>query len=146
MDKMRNRLSQLRYRLAEKLRAFMIGRYGRPDELYRFLNISIFVLIILSIFIRSWVLNLVILLLLFYSTYRLCSRNIQARYEENQKFIALRKKIRNFFNVSLRRVKEHKDYRFRKCPDCKKMLRLPNKKGSHTVVCPICGCKFEVKI
>ena len=32
-----------------------------------------------------------------------------------------------------------------KCPKCKKVLRLPLKKGTHTCKCPVCNNKFEVK-
>ena len=34
---------------------------------------------------------------------------------------------------------------YKKCPKCKQKLRLPLKKGIHTVKCPNCKEKFEVK-
>ena len=34
---------------------------------------------------------------------------------------------------------------YKKCPNCKQKIRLPLKKGKHTVKCPNCSYKFEVK-
>lgn len=44
------------------------------------------------------------------------------------------------------KLKTDKDHCFRICPECKANIRLPKKKGKHTVVCPRCKCRFEVKI
>ncbi len=44
------------------------------------------------------------------------------------------------------RLKTDKEHCFRTCPECLANLRLPKKKGAHTVVCPRCQCRFEVKI
>ena len=79
-------------------------------------------------------------------SFRLFSRNIQARYDENARFVNMQKNFRNLFSITVRRFRERKDYRFRTCPQCKKVLRLPNKKGRHNVICPNCHKEFEVKI
>lgn len=44
------------------------------------------------------------------------------------------------------KLKTDKDHCFRICPECMANIRLPKKKGKHTVVCPRCKCRFEVKI
>lgn len=44
------------------------------------------------------------------------------------------------------KLKTDKDHCFRICPGCRANIRLPKKKGKHTVVCPACKCRFEVKI
>ncbi len=44
------------------------------------------------------------------------------------------------------KLKTDKDHCFRICPECAANIRLPKKKGKHTVVCPRCKCRFEVKI
>ena len=33
---------------------------------------------------------------------------------------------------------------YKVCPKCKQKIRLPLKKGKHTVKCPNCGNKFDV--
>lgn len=45
-----------------------------------------------------------------------------------------------------KKLKTDKDHCFRICPECRANIRLPKKKGKHTVVCPRCKCRFEVKI
>ena len=44
------------------------------------------------------------------------------------------------------KLKTDRDHCFRICPECMVNLRLPKKKGKHTVVCPRCKHRFEVKI
>lgn len=44
------------------------------------------------------------------------------------------------------KLKTDRDHCFRICPECQANIRLPKKKGKHTVVCPRCKCRFEVKI
>lgn len=44
------------------------------------------------------------------------------------------------------KLKTDRDHCFRICPECMANLRLPKKKGKHTVVCPRCKHRFEVKI
>ncbi|MBR5048501.1 MAG: hypothetical protein IKX74_02475 [Erysipelotrichaceae bacterium] len=146
MNNLRNKLYQLRYRMNGKFQHFMIGRYGRPDELYRFLTMFNLALIVLSFFIRSRIFSLLVWIPIIYNSFRLFSRNIQARYDENARFVNMQKNFRNLFSITVRRFRERKDYRFRTCPQCKKVLRLPNKKGRHNVICPNCHKEFEVKI
>lgn len=45
-----------------------------------------------------------------------------------------------------KKLKTDKDHCFRICPECRANIRLPKQKGKHTVVCPRCKCRFEVKI
>ena len=44
------------------------------------------------------------------------------------------------------KLKTDKEHCFRICPECRANIRLPKKKGKHTVVCPRCKCRIEVKI
>ena len=34
---------------------------------------------------------------------------------------------------------------YKRCPKCHQVLKLPLKKGTHTVKCPECGNSFTVK-
>ena len=78
------------------------------------------------------------MILIFVIFYRIFSRNIQKRRQENEKFCGFFKLIRN-------RFRDRKTHVYRKCPKCKAVLRLPKAKGKHTVVCPRCKNRFEVK-
>ena len=86
----------------DKLYRFMQGRYGRIDELGRFLMYLLFGLLLVSFFVRSSIFSLLILLVLIYDYYRILSRDISARYQENQHYIQAREKVRTpieFTNV-----------------------------------------------
>ncbi len=45
-----------------------------------------------------------------------------------------------------KKLKTDKYHCFRICPTCMANIRLPKERGKHTVVCPRCKCRFEVKI
>ena len=78
-------LNDFKYRFSR----FMQGRYG-VDSLSRFLSGVLIAVIILGLFIRIPFSGLITLALLVILYWRMFSRNISKRYEENQKFLQLR--------------------------------------------------------
>lgn len=44
------------------------------------------------------------------------------------------------------KLPKDKDHVYRICPACRANIRLPKKKGAHSVRCPRCGTLFDVKI
>ena len=68
------------------LRRFMAGRYGN-DQLNAALLILGLVLIVIEMLTGWGWMGMFILALLILCYFRMFSRNIQARYEENQKFL-----------------------------------------------------------
>jgi|GEM_PF-4114452 len=58
-----------------KLRTFMIGRYG-IDELYKVLLVIYTILILINIFIRSKIIAVIEVLLIIIMIYRVLSKNI----------------------------------------------------------------------
>lgn len=93
----------------------MQGRYGRIDELGRFLMYLLFGLLLVSFFVRSSIFSLLILLVLIYDYYRILSKDISARYQENQHYIQAREKVRTKWN---KLTGSHGDstHRIYKCP------------------------------
>ena len=86
--------------MREKFIKFMEGRYG-VDAFARFTMGVAFVMIILSMFIRSRVgaaFDTIGLLAILYTYYRMLSRDIQKRYAENQKYLSITSGIRQKFN------------------------------------------------
>lgn len=136
----------------EKLAAFFYGRYG-VDQLYRFLLGVWLVLaitgIVLGFFegtaVASMIVSILTTLLIVYMFFRVLSKNIVARRVENNKYMAIRNKVVGWFKLQLRRFKERKTHSFKKCPHCKKTVRLRKIKGEHTVLCPLCKGTFKVK-
>lgn len=129
----------------EKFMRFMQGRYG-ADRLYKFSVYFTGILLIANIFLRSFLLWIILLMLIIWNYFRAFSKNISARQAENRIFIKYADKARSSFRIAKLRFRDRKTHCYRKCPVCKKMLRLPKCKGVHTVNCPQCKNDFSVKI
>ncbi len=124
---------------------FMGGRYG-TDQLNTALLIISIVLIIVNGFVRSAILYALIMAIMIWSIYRSMSRKIYDRRRENEWFLGIVGKIRGFFNLQKRKFADRKTHVYRTCPNCKKTLRLPKRKGSHTVCCPCCHNDFSCTV
>lgn len=131
--------------MKEKLIRFMQGRYG-ADQLSRFTVVFSLILILVSNFIRIDILRTVVdgfgLLLLVLSYYRMFSKDISARYEENRKFMLRTSKIRSWFYHQKKMMTQRKIYHIYKCPTCKQKIRIPKGKGKIEISCPKCSTKF----
>ena len=133
--------------MRERLARFMAGRNGN-DQLNNFLLILEMILILLSIFIPGRVgkyLYIAVLALLVYIYFRMFSRNITKRREENGKYIRLRYRIDAAYRVRRERWVQRKDYKFFTCPACRTTLRVPRHKGKINIVCKKCGNSFTGK-
>jgi nicotinic acid phosphoribosyltransferase len=87
--------------MKEKFIKFMEGRYG-VDGFARFTMGVALVCIVASVFFRNGsttgaILNTVGLAAIIYTYFRMLSRNIQKRYAENQKYLSMTAKIRQWF-------------------------------------------------
>ena len=131
--------------IRERIASFMMGRYG-IDRLYYFLLATCFALIVINLFVNSYIIHLVESALFAYAIYRVLSRNVYKRQQENEKFIALAEKPKKLINLQKCKRRDRKTHVYKKCPSCKNNLRLPKEKGKHTVVCPCCKHRFDVKI
>ncbi len=136
-------------RLGQKLYNFMLGRNG-PDNLFRFCVWASFAVAVIAIFVRNFwassALSLIYYGLLGYAVFRVLSKNVYKRRAENAKYLGVRNKLLSFFRRKRSQFKERKTHVYKKCPHCKATLRLPRKKGKHTVSCPRCRKTFETKI
>ena len=123
----------------------MNGRYG-ADALFNFTIYTTVALILVNIFFRNPIVILLEFVFLAISVFRMMSRNTAKRRAENEKFLKKSKALRSFFKLQKNRIRDRKTHAYRRCPSCKAVLRLPRKKGQHTVKCPSCGNRFDVKI
>ncbi|MCR4922860.1 MAG: hypothetical protein K5931_02495 [Lachnospiraceae bacterium] len=130
-------MQRLRYNFSN----FMIGRYG-VDQLGKFLWGFVLALIILGFFIRHPLLEIVTILLIIYLYFRMFSKNIAKRYEENQKFLDSSYKFRRFFNNKKSMLMDLKTHHIYKCPMCKQKIRIPRGRGRVEITCPKCKNKF----
>lgn len=130
--------------LRNKINKFMIGRYG-PDELYMFLFILCFIVLLINTFVNSDILRIIEILILIILFSRYLSKNKTKRSKENKKYLEIKNKIIKKGQYIKKRYKDRNTHTYRKCPNCKQKIRLPLKKGKHTVKCPNCKNKFEIK-
>jgi len=132
-------------RILEKFNNFMRTRYGMDK-----LNLSIFILAVSLALIGNIFkiphLSLPILLLYALFFFRFFSTNVYKRNDENNKFLNVFSSIKNFFKFQKRKYSERETHVFRTCPHCKAKIRLPRKKGKHSVRCPKCSSLFDVDI
>jgi len=131
-------------------RNFMQGRYG-VDQLGFACVASYCVLSIVGRFVARWtpityvVISIISTFLVVWSIFRLLSRNISKRYNENQVFLKYWNKIKNGFAQGKTYVDNKKIYKYFKCPSCKVKVRVPKGKGTVEITCPKCGRAFRKK-
>lgn len=119
------------------IRKFMIGRYGTDQLSIALLAVSMIFSILFRIFDSS-LLNILSIVLLITIFYRMFSKNIGKRYQENNKFLKHWYPIKNKLNKKMQKMKNRKDYRYYECSGCKQKFRVPRRKGKIIVTCPKC--------
>ena len=136
MNGFRQLLRQLGTKMAYSLRRFMEGRYGN-DKLNNAILGSALVMVILAMFIRNPLINLILhgvsYALMFWSIFRTLSRNTYKRYQENRQFLKTLDRIRD------------REHRYFECPKCRQTVRVPRGKGKISITCPRCREKFVKK-
>lgn len=128
----------------------MQGRNG-VDQLTALTVMLYAVIAIVRAFLRRhiiayYIVTAVMTALIVYAVFRVLSRNTSKRHIENEKFLQFWFRIRPKFILFKDRIKDIKTKRYRTCPGCKNVLRLPYSRGKHSVRCPRCGKKFNVRI
>ncbi|MBP3706443.1 MAG: hypothetical protein J6J13_04250 [Clostridia bacterium] len=128
------------YRLAQ----MMNGRYG-VDKLFYIIFAVSSILAVVNVFLRSWIVQLIVYLLMIFGIFRMFSRNITARSKENRFVTGWIKTIKNKRDVRIRRAADI-THIYKKCPKCHAVLRLPRRPGKHKTVCPKCSNEFKVTV
>ena len=95
--------------MRRRLEQFMQGRYG-TDELTKFLMAICLILLLANTFTRQPLLYWLALVLIGYCYFRMFSRNISGRNEENQKYLSWTAGIRRSFTQTKNRIVQSKDY------------------------------------
>ncbi len=130
--------------MKDRLRQFMVGRYG-VDELNRFLLILSLVAMIISRILGGGILYLTSVLVLGYAYFRMLSRNIGKRYRENMVYLKVRNRFLWFFLRGRNTINQRKNYHIYKCPGCGQKIRIPKGKGRVSITCPKCRKEFIKK-
>ena len=128
--------------MRNRFQQFMYGRYGM-DQLNRFLSTVALIILVVSMFIRRPIVEIVALALLFWCYYRMFSKNISKRYAENQKYLGYTQKIRSWFTREKNMMEQRKTHHIYTCPGCGQKIRIPRGKGQKVEIeCPKCHEKF----
>ena len=130
--------------MGERFRRFLMGRYGM-DSLNKLIFIVTMILLAVMWLRPNRVVGLIFWILLLIGYFRCFSRNIPARYAENQKYLQLTAKPRSFFRKRKSRFAQRKIYKFFKCHKCRQQVRVPKGKGKINIKCPSCGERFIKK-
>lgn len=127
------------------LARYMRGRYG-IDALYRALMVSTFVFLVLNLLFPSLVFYALSLGSVVWSTLRVMSRQHARRAAENQRYLALKSRARQGLLQTRNRLRDIRTHRYRRCPSCRQLLRLPRKPGVNHVKCPVCKQESDINI
>ena len=123
---------------------FFQGRYGAygTDRMTRALLIIAALLLLLSFLSPLGFLYYVAFTILFYCYFRMFSKNIPARYKENEIFVKYTDRVVNFFRNIGKKDSEANAFHIYKCPSCGQKIRIPKGKGKIAVRCPKCSHEF----
>lgn len=117
----------------QKFFEVMCGRNGM-DDIGRVIFIVSLLVYFFAAFMRNSSLQVVALAGLVYTIYRVFSKDLRNRQEENRKYL-------QFLNFQKMRFEMRKDYRIFKCKGCGRNIRVPKGKGKLEITCPLCGRK-----
>ncbi|MCI9510633.1 MAG: hypothetical protein HFF10_12985 [Angelakisella sp.] len=123
-------------------RRFMMGRYGVDQLSFAMLLFSM----VLVMFTRGrfWPLAILGVIILGLSYYRMLSRNISARAQENGKFLRWWYRVKGSWDGFVNRLND-KGHRYYRCPGCRQWLRVPKGRGKIAITCPRCKREFIKK-
>lgn len=133
-------------KLQSKVSQFMRGRYGRIDSLNKTMIVTSLILLFIANFSYLWPLRIVAYVLFFVAYFRVFSKKIYVRANENQKFVRWRLKYLKKFQLMQERFKQRKTYDYFRCPECKQQLRAPKGRGKIKVTCSKCQHSFVKKV
>lgn len=151
-----------------RLNRFLEGRYGLrgiSDSVQIVICCVYLLLVVVNWFARSRIISALLLVLLGLTLFRVLSKNIPRRENEDRVVREWLFRLRDAFQNGSRQAeirkgeraakkekralekerRKDKEHIYRECPECGATLRLPRKKGKHSVLCPRCGSKFGVK-
>lgn len=127
--------------LKEKFMRFMYGRYG-VDTLGKYSLGAGLATMVLSIVFDSYTLSLLSWFFIILTYFRMFSRNLYKRSNENQTFLNKTYKLRTWFGKQKNMMAQRKTHHIYRCPGCKQKIRVPRGKGRIEIRCPKCHTTF----
>ena len=128
----------------DTLARFMYGRYG-ADNLGRVLIWGGIIVLLIGAFTGLRILTIIAYAAYIFAIFRMFSRNVEKRRLENQKYLSITAGLRKSTTQRMNRLRNSKQYKYFKCPNCKSYLKLPRGVGEVTVTCGKCKNQFRKK-
>ena len=136
--------------MGNRWRGLFGDRYGIDNLNIALIMMALALSLLGRIFPRALVLALLGILLIALVFFRALSRKIVLRQAENEKFLSLWYRLRDFFDRRGRSGHTYATGSFRadagkrcfKCPSCGQKCRVPKGKGTIAITCPRCGQDF----
>ena len=122
--------------------SFMAGRNG-VDALSIAIAVVSVLLNMLAHVLDVSLLGVVASAVMLIALFRILSRNLQKRREENGRFLTVLEGLRSGFAGRRAGRAQERAYRFFICPGCHNRLRVPCGKGKIQITCPKCGQRFS---
>lgn len=136
-------------KLREMLSRFMVGRYG-VDKLNQFLIYVALVSSVISLIIRTGMITslagAVSTVSLVTAIFRMFSKNVNARYQENIQFIKATKPANAQIEVWKLMWRDRNTHKYVKCDKCKTYTRVPKNVGKIKIKCRKCGNEFIKRV
>ena len=139
------------YKFRCALAQFMYGRNGMDQLnlvlLWVYIGVSLLRVILVSV--TQWALLSLILELLLWALvllilFRMFSKNLSKRREENSRWLNWRWRMKSG-RQNARARHADKEHRYFTCKNCKTICRVPVGKGKIIITCPKCGAKIQGK-
>lgn len=126
-----------------KIKEFMQGRNGIDKLTYGILAVYCVLSAVKIFFIgNKWgtvITSVLQFLVIGYGVFRVMSKNLQKRYNENFKFEQFLTAWKPYFGHLKLRITYFRTHRFRTCKNCGEFLRLKRIRGKRNITCPKCG-------
>lgn len=126
------------------LQRVLYGRYG-VDQLSIGLLVFYLILTLVGQLVRWPIMVVLALIPMALCWFRIFSRNIAKRQQENNQFLKLWRPVGDWFQLQRKRIRDRKTHRYFHCPNCKRNLRVPKGKGKICITCPVCKMEFIKK-
>ncbi|MDO4778259.1 MAG: hypothetical protein Q4A42_01730 [Tissierellia bacterium] len=127
--------------MKDKLMKFFSGRYGADKLTYYLMYFSLALLIVGQISDKI-IISYIAFAIIIYANYRVLSKNISKRSNENRIFLGKTYKIRHFFAKKYYHIFGKDGFKYFTCNTCKSELRIPKNKGKIRVRCPKCNTEY----
>lgn len=128
----------------DKLLAWSRGRNGADDTSTIVMNLAI-LLVIIDLFVRTTWLALLACILIVYSWWRISSKQVAHRHQENEQVLKLLGPAAAWIINPISAFRETKRYKHLVCPSCGQRIRIPRGKGKIRITCPKCHTRFDGK-